>query len=70
VRGGIEGAHSIAKSAIECGTRLSNLEAAVTLYVAFYNICRAHQAHKGATPAMAAGLTDHVWSIQEMLEKK
>ncbi len=47
--------------------KLSNLQAAVTLYVAFYNFCRGHQTHKGATPAMAAGLTDHVWSIAELL---
>jgi transposase-like protein/IS1 family transposase len=47
--------------------KLSNLEAAVTLYVAFYNFCRRHQTHKGATPAMAAGLTDHAWSIAELL---
>jgi IS1 family transposase len=46
---------------------LDNHRAAVTLYVAFYNFCRGHQAHKGATPAMAAGLTDHVWSIGELL---
>jgi len=47
--------------------KLSNLEAAVTLYVAFYNFCRGHQTLKGATPAMAAGLSDHVWTIAEML---
>ena len=47
--------------------KLSNLQAAVTLYVAFYNFCRGHQTHKGATPAMAAGLTDHAWTIEELL---
>src|SRR5271157_304051 len=46
--------------------KLENLQAAVTLYVAFYNFCRAHQTLK-ATPAMAAGLTDHVWSVGELL---
>ncbi len=46
---------------------------AVSLYFMFYNYCRAHQtltkAAKGikTTPAMAAGLTDHVWSIKEIL---
>jgi hypothetical protein len=47
--------------------KLENHKAAVTLYIAFYNFCRGHQTHKGATPAMAAGLTDHVWSIAELL---
>jgi transposase-like protein/IS1 family transposase len=46
---------------------LDNHKAAITLYVAFYNFCRGHQTHKGASPAMAAGLTDHVWSIAELL---
>ena len=46
--------------------KLDNLKAAVTLYVAFYNFCRIHQTVK-ATPAMAAGLTDHVWSVTELL---
>jgi len=39
--------------------RLVNLKAAVTLYVAFYNFCRVHQTLR-VTPAMEAGLTDHV----------
>ena len=46
--------------------KLDNLKAAVTLYVVFYNFCRVHQTLK-ATPAMAAGLTDHVWNLQELL---
>jgi hypothetical protein len=46
---------------------LDNHKAAITLYVAFYNFCRGHQTHKGASPPMAAGLTDHVWSIAELL---
>ena len=46
--------------------KLENLQAAVTLYVAFYNFCRVHQTVK-ATPAMAAGLTDHVWTVGELL---
>ena len=46
---------------------LDNHKAAITLYVAFYNFCRPHQTHKGASPAMAAGLADHVWSIAELI---
>jgi hypothetical protein len=44
----------------------SNLEAAVTLYVAFYNFCRVHAPLK-ATPAMQAGIADHVWGIEVLL---
>jgi IS1 family transposase len=41
--------------------------AAVSLHVAFYNLCRAHEALR-MTPAMALGITDHVWSIGELIE--
>jgi hypothetical protein len=46
--------------------------AAVALYVAFYNFCRPHEtltpnAKHQTTPAMALGLTDHVWSISELI---
>jgi IS1 family transposase/transposase-like protein len=45
--------------------KLDNLKAAVTLYFAWYNFCRTHQTLR-VTPAMEAGLTDHVWSIAEL----
>jgi len=35
---------------------------------AWYNFCRKHLALKGATPAMASGLSDHVWTIKALLE--
>jgi hypothetical protein len=31
-----------------------------------YNFCRIHQTLR-VTPAMEAGVTDHVWSIEEMV---
>jgi len=46
---------------------LKNHRDAAALYVAFYNFARPHQTLKGATPAMAAGITDHVWSVQELI---
>ena len=46
--------------------KLGNLQAAVTLYVGCYNFCRVHQPVK-ATLAMAAGITDHAWSLGELL---
>jgi hypothetical protein len=45
-----------------------NHEAAIALFVAYYNFCRVHST-LGETPATAAGLTDHVWSVRELLEK-
>jgi transposase-like protein/IS1 family transposase len=47
--------------------KLDNLKAAVSLYMAFYNFVRVHQTLR-ITPAMQAGLTDHIWTIQELLE--
>jgi hypothetical protein len=32
-----------------------------------YNFCRPHKTLDGATPAMAAGLSDHVWSLSELI---
>lgn len=46
--------------------KLENLKAAVTLYFAWYNFVKIHQSLR-VTPAMAAGLTNHVWSIAELL---
>lgn len=43
-----------------------NLRAAVALHFAYYNFCRVHQTLR-VTPAMEAGLTDHVWTISELL---
>jgi hypothetical protein len=43
-----------------------NLRAAVALHFAYYNFCRVHQSLR-VTPAMEAGLTDHVWELTELL---
>ena len=44
----------------------ANLKYAYALWFAFYNFCRTHKTLR-VTPAMEAGLTDHVWTISEML---
>jgi IS1 family transposase len=47
---------------------------AVSLHFMFYNYCRPHatltKAAKGVktTPAMAAGLTNHVWTVEHILD--
>jgi IS1 family transposase len=38
----------------------------VAIYHAYYNFCRVHQTLR-VTPAMEAGLTDHIWSLQELV---
>lgn len=50
--------------------KLENHMYAIALHFAFYNFCRPHKTlskpyHR--TPAMAAGLTDHVWTVEELL---
>jgi IS1 family transposase len=46
--------------------KLANLRAAVALYFAHYNFVRIHQTLR-VTPAMAAGITDHVWDLTDLL---
>jgi hypothetical protein len=46
--------------------RVENLVAALWLYFAHYNFVRVHGSLR-VTPAMAAGVTNHIWSIEEML---
>ena len=40
---------------------------AVALHFMYHNFCRIHTSLR-VTPAMEAGIEDHVWSIEEMLE--
>lgn len=57
--------------------KLENHIAAFSLYAMFYNYCRPHQTltkesgksgqRISTTPAMAAGLTDHAWTVDEMI---
>lgn len=46
--------------------RLEHLRAAVALHFAHYNFCRVHMTLR-VTPAMEAGLTDHVWTVEELI---
>jgi len=41
-------------------------ELALALYFMYYNFCRIHQTLPVA-PAMEAGVSDHVWSLDEVL---
>jgi IS1 family transposase len=46
--------------------KIENLAAAVSLHFMHYNFCRVHQT-LGTTPAVAAGVADHVWTLDELI---
>jgi IS1 family transposase len=39
----------------------------LALWAVYYNFCRKHKSLSGKTPAMAAGLTDYVWTASDLL---
>jgi IS1 family transposase len=45
--------------------KVENLAAAVSLHFMFYNFARVHKT-LGVTPAMAAGIENHVWTLEEI----
>ena len=45
-----------------------NLKWAYALQFAYYNFCRVHQSLQ-VTPAMESGITDHVWTIEELISR-
>ena len=46
--------------------KIENHAAAISLHMMFYNFGRVHQALK-TTPAAAVGVTDHAWTIEEII---
>jgi transposase-like protein/IS1 family transposase len=46
--------------------KLSHLRAAIALHFAHYNFCRVHSSLR-INPCMAAGITDHIWAMNELL---
>ncbi len=46
--------------------KVENHAAMLSLYFFYYNFCRVHQTLR-VTPAMEAGVSDHVWGIDEMV---
>lgn len=49
------------------GKKIENHGHAFALFTMHYNFCRKHQSLDARTPAMAVGLADHVWSLEEFL---
>jgi hypothetical protein len=46
--------------------KLENHALSVALHYMYYNFCRIHKTLR-ITPAMAAGVTDHVWSVADIV---
>ena len=46
--------------------KIDNLKHSVAINFVYYNFCRIHKTLR-VTPAMEAGLTDHVWEIDELV---
>jgi IS1 family transposase len=46
--------------------KVENLVCALALHFMYYNFCKVHHTVK-MTPAMAAGVTDHVWALDEVV---
>lgn len=46
--------------------KLQNHIAAISLHFMYYNFCRIHKTLR-ITPAMAAGVTDHVWEVADIV---
>jgi hypothetical protein len=45
-----------------------NLYYVLALHFSFYNFCRVHQTLR-VTPAMESGITDHVWTLDELVRE-
>ena len=48
--------------------KLENHIHALALYFVFYNFCRIHKSLR-VSPAMAAGITDRLWSLEDVIAK-
>jgi len=48
--------------------KVENHAYALAIFYMHYNFCRIHKTLR-VTPAMEAGITDHVWTVEEMLDK-
>jgi hypothetical protein len=46
--------------------KLENMKAALSLHFGWYNFCRVHSTLR-VTPAMAAGITNSVWALENLI---
>jgi hypothetical protein len=47
--------------------RRTALDTQTQLFKSYYNLCQKRSLLKGKTPAQAAGLTDHRWTLRDLL---
>lgn len=47
--------------------KIDNLHYAVALHFMYYNFCRIHKTLR-VTPAMAAGISDHIWELEDIIK--
>lgn len=47
--------------------KMENHGHAIAIYAMHYNFCRIHQTLR-VTPAMEAGIADHVWTVEELCD--
>jgi hypothetical protein len=46
--------------------KVENHECAIAIHYMYYNFCRIHQSLR-VTPAMEAGVSDHVWTLEKVV---
>jgi IS1 family transposase len=56
----------LARLTLGFSKKWDNLWYAIALHFAYYNFCRIHKTLR-VTPAMESNLTDHVWTIEELI---
>ena len=49
--------------------KVENHSFMTTIFMTYYNWCRRHASLSKCTPAMAAGLTDRKWEIEELIDR-
>lgn len=47
--------------------KIENHAHSVSLHFMYYNFCRQHKGLDGISPAMGAGVTDHLWEIENIV---
>jgi hypothetical protein len=60
-------ASALEAKGMERDEKLENMTAAISLHYMHYDFARVHQT-LGTTPAIAAGVTSHRWTLHEIAE--
>jgi len=56
----------LARLTLSFSKKWENLWYAIALHFAYYNFCRIHSSLR-VTPAMEAGIADHIWGLEELI---